>query len=75
MDACASTPGLPVPGDPIDGVPSTHGAVYLVEIKAAGSRLTQDQCRIWSMIETGRVGWIEVRIDGDWDGETPEPLL
>ncbi len=60
-------------GDPIDGVQFTEEAVYLVEIKAARSRTTKDQRRIRELVEAGRVGWIEFRIDGDRDGEVLEP--
>lgn len=60
-------------GDPIDGVQFTKDAVYLVEIKAAGSRTTKDQRRIRELVEQGRIGWIEFRIDGDRDDEILEP--
>ncbi len=60
-------------GDPIDGVQFTGDAVYLVEIKAAGSRTTKDQRRIRELVEQGRIGWIEFRIDGERDGEILEP--
>lgn len=60
-------------GDPIDGVQFTEEAVYLVEIKAAGSRTTKDQRRLRELVEQGRIGWIEFRIDGDREDEILEP--
>lgn len=58
-------------GDPVDGVQFTEDAVYLVEIKAAGSRLSADQRELCGHVEDGRVGWLTFRVDE----ETPVRLI
>lgn len=45
-------------GDPIDGVQFEDDAVYLVEVKTAGGRLTPDQKRVRDAVLAGRVGWV-----------------
>lgn len=50
-------------GKPVDGVQFEADAVYLVEIKAAGSRLSPEQQAVREAVRRGRVGWVEFRID------------
>ncbi len=50
-------------GSPVDGVQFTDDAVYIVEIKTAGSRLNSQQRRIRELVESGRVAWREVRLE------------
>lgn len=49
-------------GDPIDGIQFTDDGLVIVEIKAAGSRLSPVQRRIRDHVAAGRVAWREVRI-------------
>lgn len=49
-------------GDPIDGIQFTDDGIVLVEIKSAGSRLSQVQRQVRDHVEAGRVTWREVRI-------------
>jgi predicted Holliday junction resolvase-like endonuclease len=49
-------------GTPIDGVQFDEDAVYLVEIKAAGSRLSPRQVALRDAVLKGRVGWATVHI-------------
>lgn len=60
-------------GDPIDGVQFADGAVYLVEIKAADSRLSADQRELRELVREGRVGWLTFRIGEDRPVELEEP--
>lgn len=60
-------------GAPIDGVQFSEDAVYMVEIKAAGSRLSTEQSRIRELVEDGRVGWVEFRISREGDTDRVEP--
>lgn len=60
-------------GDPIDGVQFDDEAVYLVEIKAAGSRTTAAQRRLRELVEAGRVGWVEFRVSREGETERVEP--
>ncbi len=49
-------------GSPIDGVQFDDDAVYIVEIKTAGSRLSPQQRRVRDLVQAGRVEWREVRL-------------
>lgn len=60
-------------GDPVDGVQFDDEAVYLVEIKAAGSRRTREQSRVRELVREGRVGWVEFRASEDGGAEIVEP--
>ncbi len=55
-------------GSPIDGVQFTDDAVYIVEIKSAGSTLTAKQRRIKQLVEDGHVFWYEFEVN---DGRQP----
>ncbi|MEA3200585.1 MAG: hypothetical protein QOE90_2013 [Thermoplasmata archaeon] len=50
-------------GKPVDGVQFEADAVYLVEIKSAGSRLSPAQQAVRDAVRRGRVGWVEFRVD------------
>jgi len=52
-------------GSPVDGVQFAEDGVYIVEIKAADSRLSQRQREIRDHVEAGRVGWLTFRVDED----------
>lgn len=60
-------------GSPIDGVQFTDEAVYLVEVKAGGSRLSGAQKRVLEHVREGRVGWLEVRVGEGGGAEVVEP--
>ena len=61
-------------GDPIDGVQFTDDAVYLVEIKSAGSQLSAEQKRIRALVAAGRVGWVTFAIrENEGASEVVEP--
>lgn len=63
MDAWPFDPeGFRALGDPVDGVQFTDEAVYLVEIKAADSRLSARQRELRDLVEEGRVGWLTFRV-------------
>lgn len=49
-------------GTPVDGVQFADDAVYLVEIKASGGRLTSDQRELRELVREGRVGWLTFRV-------------
>lgn len=65
--------GFRAMGDPIDGVQFTDDAVYLVEIKAADSRLSTDQRDLRGHVEQGRVGWLTFRVDEESPVRLIEP--
>jgi predicted Holliday junction resolvase-like endonuclease len=52
-------------GKPVDGVQFDGDAVYFVEIKAAGSRLSPEQQAVRAAVLAGRVGWVEFRASED----------
>lgn len=60
-------------GSPVDGVQFTDGAVYLVEVKAGGSRRSNEQDRVLEHVREGRVGWLEVRVGEGGGAEVVEP--
>lgn len=55
-------------GSPVDGVQFTDDAVYIVEIKSAGSTLTARQRRIKQLVEDGHVFWYTFEVN---DGRQP----
>jgi predicted Holliday junction resolvase-like endonuclease len=60
-------------GDPIDGVQFTDEAVYLVEIKAADSRLSADQREVRELVREGRIGWLTFRVGDEHPVAYEEP--
>ncbi len=44
-------------GSPIDGVQFADDAIYFIEFKSAGGRLSEEQKRIKKMVEEKKVGW------------------
>jgi predicted Holliday junction resolvase-like endonuclease len=60
-------------GKPVDGVHFEKDAVYLVEIKAAGSRLTADQQAVREAVLQGRVGWARFNVSDARDVEVLRP--
>lgn len=44
-------------GSPIDGIQFEGDAIYFVEFKSAGSRLSEEQKRIKKMVEEKKVKW------------------
>ncbi len=44
-------------GSPIDGIQFEDDAIYFVEFKSAGSRLSEEQKKIKKMVEDKRVEW------------------
>jgi predicted Holliday junction resolvase-like endonuclease len=60
-------------GSPIDGVQFTDEAVYLVEVKAGGSRRSAVQGTVLEQVREGRVGWLEVRVGEGGGAEVVEP--
>ena len=55
-------------GSPVDGIQFTDDAIYIVEIKSAGSSLTAKQRRIRQLVEDGHVFWYEFEVN---DGRQP----
>ncbi len=55
-------------GSPIDGIQFTDDAIYLVEIKSAGSQLTARQRNIRQLVEDGHVFWYTFEVN---DGRQP----
>lgn len=49
-------------GKPIDGVQFTNDAIFLVEIKAAGSQLSAEQKIVRDLVAAGRVGWMRFNV-------------
>ncbi len=49
-------------GSPIDGIQFTPDAIYVIEMKAAGGRVTKEQARIRELVENGQVYWHEFRV-------------
>lgn len=62
-------------GDPIDGVQFTDDAVYLVEIKSAGSQLSSEQKRIRELVRAGRVGWVTFYLREEGASEVERPWV
>jgi predicted Holliday junction resolvase-like endonuclease len=60
-------------GTPVDGVQFTDRAVYLVEIKAADSRLSADQRALREAVREGRVGWLTFRVGEQRPVDVEEP--
>jgi predicted Holliday junction resolvase-like endonuclease len=60
-------------GKPIDGVQFEKDAVYLVEIKAAGSRLSPEQQAIREAVLKGRVGWARFNVSDRREAEVVRP--
>lgn len=50
-------------GSPIDGIQFTDDAVFIVEIKSAGSTLSKKQRRIKQLVEDGHVFWYEFEVN------------
>lgn len=60
-------------GKPIDGVQFEKDAVYLVEIKAAGSGLSAEQRAVREAVLAGRVGWARFNVNDARDAEVVRP--
>jgi len=60
-------------GKPVDGVQFEKDAVYLVEIKAASSRLSPEQQAIRDAVLQGRVGWAQVHVSDRREAEVIRP--
>ena len=60
-------------GKPVDGVQFEKDAVYLVEIKAAGSRLSPEQQAIREAVLAGRVGWAQFHVSERREAEVIRP--
>lgn len=60
-------------GKPVDGVQFASDGIYLVEIKAATSRLSADQRAVREHVLAGRVGWVTFPVDGARDPEILRP--
>jgi predicted Holliday junction resolvase-like endonuclease len=74
MDAWPFDPeGFRSLGDPVDGIQFAGETVYLVEIKAADSRLSADQRALREAVREGRVGWLTFHLDDERPVELDEP--
>jgi predicted Holliday junction resolvase-like endonuclease len=60
-------------GKPVDGVQFEKDAVYLVEIKAAGSALSPEQRALREAVLAGRVGWARFNVSDARDVEVVRP--
>lgn len=60
-------------GKPIDGVQFTEDAVFLVEIKAAGSQLSPEQRKVRDLVAAGRVGWFRFNVAESRPSEILKP--
>lgn len=67
------TEGFRSLGDPVDGVQFDGDRVYLVEIKAAGGRLSSRQRELRDAVEEGRVGWLTFRVGDERPADLREP--
>ena len=50
-------------GEPIDGIVFDEDSIILTEFKTASSRLSDTQKKIKSLVEQGKVKWLEFRVD------------
>lgn len=49
-------------GSPVDGIQFEEDSIYFVEIKTAGSSLSQRQRRIRDLVERGKVQWFTFEV-------------